>query len=160
MYLVLPERHVADGKVIEIMAAGGFKARDFYVRLGVKPPGYLPGDAVQLNPVQPAFCHAFGQAPEKIACAHGGFQNPAAPKAHVFQGLVHSADNYGRGIMAVKGGSPGRFIFLRGQKPFKLFVFAGPGGLAFIKSVRQPAPAHIFRECVLFRRRGLPVFRL
>ena len=49
--LILSERHVADGDVIEIPSVGGFKSRHGNVCFGIKLLCNPPGDAVQLHAV-------------------------------------------------------------------------------------------------------------
>ena len=49
--LILSERHVADGDVIEIPSVGGFKSRHGNVCFGIKLLCNPPGDAVQLHTV-------------------------------------------------------------------------------------------------------------
>lgn len=70
MYLVLAERHVADGEVEEAGAVRRLKARDGDVRFGIELLGDSPGDAVQLHTVELAVCHVFRQQAEEVADAH------------------------------------------------------------------------------------------
>ena len=59
IYLILSERDVAHGKVIEVFSVRCFKARDGNVRLGIKLLGNTSGDAVQLHAVELAALHGF-----------------------------------------------------------------------------------------------------
>ena len=60
--------------------------------------------------------------------------------------------------MGIQGGCPGHFIFFFGQQAFQFGVFRIPGGVAFIKSLRDTAPTDIPGQGFLLFRRCLPVF--
>ena len=70
IYLILSERDVAHGEVIEVFSVRCFKARDGNVRLGIKLLGNAPGDAVQLHAVELAALHLLRQQAKKVANAH------------------------------------------------------------------------------------------
>ena len=59
--LIASERHIADGKIEEIFSIRFLKAGYGDIRFGVKFPGNSPGYAIQLNAIQPAALHFFGQ---------------------------------------------------------------------------------------------------
>ena len=100
--LILSERHVADGDVIEIPSVGGFKSRHGNVRFGVKLLCNPPGDAVQLHAVEPAVLHGFGQTAEEVPDAHAGLQNIARFKAHILQRLIHGMNNGRAGVVGIQ----------------------------------------------------------
>ena len=152
--LVIAEGHVADSKVEEVPSVRRLKARDGDIGLGVKLPRDTPCDAVQLHTVQAAVLHGLRQQAEEIPHAHGGFQDVAAGKAHLRDGIVHGPDDHGAGIVRVERRGARRFIFLRRQRSGKFTVFPGPRGLLRVKGIRQTAPAHIPREYALLLRRG------
>ena len=156
VHLVLTERDVADGKVIEVPPVGGLEARHGDVGFGVKLPGDAPGNTVQLHAVQTAPGHALRQHPEEIAHAAGRLQNVAGTKAHLLHSLIDSADNGGAGVVGVEGGGPRRLIFLRGQQLLQLRILGGPHGFVRVKGIRHAAPAHIAGQHFLLRRRGVP----
>ena len=158
--LVLSKGHVADGKVEEIPPVGGFKACHGNVRLGVKLLGNAPGDAVQLHTVQAASLHLLREKSEKVSDAHGRLQNVAGLEAHVSNGFIDCLDNRGTGVVGVQGRCSGRGVFFGRKRRIKLRKFVFPVILAFIKSVRKPAPAHISGQDFLLLRRGLCALKL
>ena len=158
--LILSKGHVADGKVEEIPSVGGFKACHGNVCLGIELLGDSAGDAVQLHAVEPAAFHALRQHTEEVAHAHAGLQNVAGLEAHVLHRVVNGADNGGAGVVGVEGRGAGGGVFLRGKCGVQLCKFVFPVILAFIKSIRKPAPADVFGENVLFFGRGLSAVKL
>ena len=60
VYLILTERHVANGKVIKVSSVGGLKASHGDVCLGVKLFCDSPCDAVQFHAVELTVLHRFG----------------------------------------------------------------------------------------------------
>ena len=155
VHLILAERDVTDGKVIEVPPVGGLEARHGDVGFGVKLPGDAPGNAVQLHAVQTAPGHTLRQHPEEVAHAAGRLQNVAGAEAHLFYRVVNGADHSGAGVVGVEGRGPGRFIFLRGQKLFQFGVLLGPGSFGWVEGIRHAAPAHIAGQHFLLFRRGL-----
>ena len=141
--LILSKGHVADGKVEEIPPVGGFKACHGNVRLGIELLCDSAGDAVQLHTVQAASLHLLREKPEKIPDAHGRLQDVAGLEAHVANGFIDCLDNRGAGVVGVQGRCSGRGVFFGRKRRIKLRKFVFPVILAFIKSVRKPAPAHI-----------------
>lgn len=105
--LVLAERNIADGEVIEIPAVGSLKAGNGNVCLRVKHFGDSACDGVQLHTVQTAVRHAFGQHTEEIADAHARFQNVAGLEAHVLDCIIDGADNGGAGKVRAQRRLPG-----------------------------------------------------
>ena len=158
--LVLSKGHVADGKVEEIPSVGGFKACHGNVCLGIELLGDSAGDAVQLHTVQAASLHLLREKPEKVPDAHGRLQDVAGLEAHVLHRVVNGTDNGGAGVVGVEGRGAGGGVFLRGKCGVQLRKFVFPVILAFIESVRKPAPADIFGENVLFFGRGLSAVKL
>ena len=156
VHLVLAERDVTDGKVIEVPPVGGLKARHGDVSLGVELLGNPPADGIQLHAVQPAPGHALRQHPEEITHAAGRFQNVAGAEAHLLHGLIDGADDGGAGIVGVEGGGPRRSVFLWGQQFFQFRILGIPRGFVRVKGIRHAAPAHIAGQYLLLFRRGLP----
>ena len=101
IYLILSEGHVADGKIEEVFSVSGFKARDGDVGFGIELLCDASCQAVQLHAVELAGCHAVREHTEEVADAHGGFQNIACLKAHVFHRIINGADDRGAGVMGV-----------------------------------------------------------
>ena len=141
VHLVLAERDVTDGKVIEVPPVGGLKARHGDVSLGVELLGNPPADGIQLHAVQPAPGHALRQHPEEITHAAGRFQNVAGAEAHLLHGLIDGADDGGAGIVGVEGGGPRRSVFLWGQQFFQFRILGIPRGFVRVKGIRHAAPA-------------------
>ena len=141
--LILSERHVADGDVIEIPSVGGFKSCHGNVRFGIKLLCNPPGNAVQLYAVEPAVLHGFGQTAEEVPDAHAGLQNIARFKAHVFQRLIYGMNDGGTGIVGVQRGGSCRLVFLRCEKLLQFRIFRAPVFLLRVKGVCQTTPAHI-----------------
>ena len=155
IYLILSERHIADGKVEEVAPVCGFKTRYGDVGLGIKLLCNASGDAVQLHAVQAAVSHFLREKPEEVAHTHRWFQNVAGLEAHIANRFINRLDNGGAGIVSVQGGSSCRFIFLRGQQFFQFGVFVAPVFLCGVKGICKTAPAHItgqhfllFRDCL------------
>ena len=156
VHLILSERDVTDGKVIEVPPVGGLKSCHGDVGLGVELLCNPATDGIQFHAVQTAAGHALRQHPEEIAHTAGRFQNVAGAEAHLFYRVVDGADHSGAGVVGVEGGGPGRFIFLRGQQFLQLRILSGPRGFVRVKGVRHAAPAHIAGQHFLLFRRGLP----
>ena len=70
IYLILSERDVAHGEVIEVFSVRCLKACDGNVRLGVKLLGNTSGDAVQFHAVELAALHLLRQQAKEVADAH------------------------------------------------------------------------------------------
>ena len=153
--LILAKGDIADGKVEEILPVGGFKARHGNVRLGIELLCDSAGDAVQLHTVQAASLHLLREKPEKIPDAHGRLQDVAGLEAHVANGFIDCLDNRGTGVVGVQGRCSGRSVFFGRKRRIKLRKFVFPVILAFIKSVRKPAPADVLGEDLLFLRGGV-----
>ena len=151
--LILPERHIADGKVKETVGQVGFFVPcDLDSRFLVQLFGDAPRHTVQLNAVE------FGivgvkftvPMPKERPHAHTGFQHVAAHAADAFQSAVHGMNNGGRGVKGGQGRFPRSGIFVLGQKGFQLFVLGVPVVLAGVKGIGQITPAEIPRQNVLF----------
>ena len=156
VHLVLTERDIADGKVIEVPPVGGLEARHGDVGFGVKLPGDAPGNAVQLHAVQTAPGHALRQHPEEIAHTAGRFQNVAGAEAHLFYRVVDGANHSRAGVVGVEGRGASSRVFLRGQQLLQLRILGGPRGFVRVKGIRHAAPAHIAGQHFLLCRRSLP----
>ena len=70
VYLILSERHVADGKIIEISPVRRFKSGNGDICLRIELFGNSASNAVQLHAVELAALHGFRQAAEEIADTH------------------------------------------------------------------------------------------
>ena len=156
VHLILSERDVTDGKVIEVPPVGGLKSCHRDVGLGVELLCNPAADGIQFHAVQTAAGHALRQHPEEIAHTAGRFQNVAGAEAHLLYRAIDGADDDGAGVVGVEGGGPGRFIFLRGQKLFQFGVLLGPGSFGRVEGIRHTAPAHIAGQHFLLFRRSLP----
>ena len=153
-YLVVTEGDIAHRQIIEISAAGGFKARHGNVGLGIELLGDATGDGIQFHAVELAVPHTLRKQTEEVADAHRRLQNVAGFKAHLFNGFIDAADNGRTGVVSVQGGSSGGGVFLLGQKGFQFLIF----GMAVIEPVGQTAPAHIVGENFLLLGSGVPSF--
>ena len=156
VHLILAERDVADGKVIEVPPVSGLEARYGDVGFGIKLFGNPAADGIQFHAVQTAPGHALRQHPEEVAHAHRRLQNVAGTEAHLLRSLINGADNGGAGVVGIEGGGPGRFVFLRGQQLLQLRILGGPRGFVRVKGIRHAAPAHIAGQHFLLCRRSLP----
>ena len=153
---IIPKRHIAHGKVVEVPAVGGFKSGHGDVGPGVKLLGDAPGDAVQLHAVQFGRSHSLRQKPEEIPHAAGRFQDVAAGKAHIAHGLIDGLNDGGAGVVGVQDGGPRRFVFLRSKQHLQFLVLVRPIRLIRVKGICQSAPAHIAGEYLLFLRGSGP----
>ena len=156
VHLILAERDVTDGKVIEVPPVSGLEARYGDVGFGIKLFGNPAADGIQFHAVQTAPGHALRQHPEEVAHAHRRLQNVAGTEAHLLHSLINGADNGGAGVVGIEGGGPGRFVFLRGQQLLQLRILGGPRGFVRVKGIRHAAPAHIAGQHFLLCRRSLP----
>ena len=155
IYLILSERDVAHGEVIEVFSVRCFKARDGNVRLGIKLLGNTSGDAVQLHAVELAALHLLRQQAKKVANAHRRLQNVTALEAHIADRFIDCLDDGGAGVVGVQRGRSGRSVFLRGKCGVQLCKLVRPVWFIFIERISQTAPAHIAGEDFLLLRAGL-----
>ena len=100
-YLVLAERYVSNGKIVEVAPVSGFKSRHGNIRLGVELLGNSPADGIQLHAVQTGRCHALRQEAEEVADTAGRFQNVPGSKAHFFNRLIDGPDNGGACVVGI-----------------------------------------------------------
>ena len=151
--LILAERYIADGKVIEVPPVGGFKTGHGDVGLGIELPGNTPADGIQLHAVKTAVSHFLRQHTEEIAYTTGRLQDVAGLKSHAAHSLVNRFDDRRAGVVRVEGGTSGSSVFLRGQQLLQLGIFLAPAFLVGVKGIGKAAPAHIPRkDFLLFRR--------
>ena len=155
IYLILSERDVAHGEVIEVFSVRCLKACDGNVRLGIKLLGNTSGDAVQLHAVELAALHLLRQQAKKVADAHRRLQNVTALEAHIADRFIDCLDDGGAGVVGVQRGRSGRSVFLRGECGVQLCKLVRPVWLIFIERICQTAPAHIAGEDFLLLRAGL-----
>ena len=155
IYLILSERDVAHGKVIEVFSVRCLKARDGNVRLGIKLLGNTSGDAVQLHAVKLAALHLLRQQAKEVADAHRWLQNVASLEAHIADRFIDRLDDGGTGVMGIQRGRSGSGVFLRGKCGVKLCKLVCPIWLIFIERISQTAPADIAGEDFLLLRAGL-----
>ena len=158
--LILPERYIANGYIIEITSIRGFKACHGDVGAWIKLLCNTTGDRIQLHAVKAAVLHFLRQTAEKVADTHGGLQNIARFKAHSVQRFIDGMDNGGAGVVGVQRRCSGRGIFLRRKRNIQLLKLIRPVGLILIERIRQTAPADIFCEHGLFLRRCLSAVKL
>ena len=155
IYLILSERDVAHGEVIEVFSVRCLKARDGNVRLGIKLLGNTSGDAVQLHAVKLAALHLLRQQAKEVADAHRWLQNVASLEAHIADRFIDRLDDGGTGVMGIQRGRSGSGVFLRGKCGVKLCKLVCPIWLIFIERISQTAPADIAGEDFLLLRAGL-----
>ena len=155
IYLILSERDVAHGEVIEVFSVRCLKACDGNVRLGVKLLGNTSGDAVQFHAVELAALHLLRQQAKEVTHAHRWLQNVAGLESHVPDSFINRLDNGGAGVVRVQRGCTRGGVFLRGKCSVKLGKLVFPVILAFIKGICKTAPAHIAGEDFLLLRAGL-----
>ena len=153
--LILAERYITNGKVIEISPVGGLKPGHGDVGLGVELLCNPSTDGIQFHAIQTAVSHFFRQHTEEIAHTAGRLQDVAGLKTHAAHGLIDGPDYRGTGVVRVEGGTSGGSIFFRGQQLFQLGIFRSPCGLLRVKGVGQTAPAHILGKNFLLLRRCL-----
>ena len=155
IYLILSERDVAHGEVIEVFSVRCLKARDGNVRLGIKLLGNTSGDAVQLHAVELAALHLLRQQAKEVADAHRRLQNVTALEAHIADRFIDCLDDGGAGVVGVQRGRSGRSVFLRGECGVQLCKLVRPVWLILVEGIRKTAPAHIAGEDFLLLRAGL-----
>ena len=148
--LVLTERHIAHGKIIEITAVSGFKASHLDVGFRVELFRNAACDAVQFHTVHAAVLHGVRQHPEEVAHAHARLQNVATTETHALHCIVDGMDHGGAGVVGVQDRATGSGIFFLGEQPFQFRVLVCPIALVRVKSVWQTAPADILRKHFLF----------
>ena len=147
--LILTERHITNGKVIEISPVGGLKPGHGDVGLGVELLCNPSTDGIQLNAIQTAVSHFFRQHTEEIAHTHRRLQNISGLKSHTVHRFIDGLNDRRAGVMGVEGRASGGSIFFWGQQLFQLGIFRSPCGLLWVKGVGQTAPAHISRKNLL-----------
>ena len=158
--LILTERHIADGKVIEVPPVGGLEPRHGDVGFGIKLSSNPPADGIQLHTVQLASGHALRQHPEEIAHTTGRLQNVSGLEPHVPHGLVNGPNHRGAGVVGVEGGPSGSGVFLRGQQLLQLRILRSPRRLLRVKDVGNSTPTHILRKQMLLLQGSVTVFLL
>ena len=151
--LILSKRHIADGKVKEVVRQVGFFIPcnlDFCFL--VKLLCDTTGQAVQLHAVQLGIVgiELAVPVPEERADTHAGLQHIAAHAADMLQGAVHSVNDRRRCVKCCQGGFPRGGVFILGQQGFQLLVLGMPVILAGVKGICQTAPAKITSQNVLF----------
>ena len=142
-HLVVAERHVPDGKVVEAGPVGRLEARDGNLSFRIELPGNAPGDAVQLHAVKLTVRHALRQQTEEVTYAHGRLQNAPALEAHVAKCVVDCADDRGRGVVRVECGAARGLVFFGRQRGFELFKLSPPFRFAIIERFWYSAPAGV-----------------
>ena len=141
--LILAERHITNGKVIEIPPVGGFKPSHGDVGLGIELFCNPSADGIQLHAIQTAVSHFLRQHTEEVAHTAGRLQDVAGLKSHAAHSLVNRLDDRRAGVVRVEGGTSGGSVFLRGQQPLQLSIFHSPCGFVGVKGIGKTAPAHI-----------------
>ena len=116
--LILAERHITNGKVIEISPVGGLKPGHGDVGLGVELLCNPSTDGIQLHAVQTAVSHFLRQHTKEIAHTHRRLQNISGLKSHTVHRFIDGLNDRRAGVMGVEGRASGGGIFLRGQQFF------------------------------------------
>ena len=116
--LILAERHITNGKVIEISPVGGLKPGHGDVGLGVELLCNPSTDGIQLHAVQTAVSHFLRQHTKEIAHTHRRLQNISGLKSHTVHRFIDGLNDRRAGVMGVEGRASGGSIFLRGQQFF------------------------------------------
>ena len=116
--LILAERHITNGKVIEISPVGGLKPSHGDVGLGVELLCNPSTDGIQLHAVQMAVSHFLRQHTKEIAHTHRRLQNISGLKSHTVHHFIDGLNDRRAGVMGVEGRASGGGIFLRGQQFF------------------------------------------
>ena len=116
--LILSKRHIADGKVKEVVRQVGFFIPcnlDFCFL--VKLLRNAPGQAIQLHAVQLGIVgiELAAPMPKERTNAHTGFQHIAAHTADMLQGAVHSVNDRRRRVKGSQGRFPCSGVFVLGQ---------------------------------------------
>jgi len=81
-----------------------------------------------------------------MADAAGGFEHAPAFETEPPGGLIHRADDRGRGVMGVQGGGAGGTVFFVRKNSRKLDLFLAPVGVVHVEYLWQPAPADVFDQ--------------
>ena len=116
--LILTERHITNGKVIEISPVGGLKPGHSDVGLGVELFCNPSADGIQLHAIQTAVSHFLRQHTKEIAHTHRRLQNISGLKSHTVHRFIDGLNDRRAGVMGVEGRASGGGIFLRGQQFF------------------------------------------
>ncbi len=153
--LILTERHITNGKVIEISPVGGLKPGHGDVGLGVELFCNPSADGIQLHAIQTAVSHFLRQHTEEVAHTAGRLQDVSGLKSHTVHRFIDGLNDRRAGVMGVEGRASGGSIFFRGQQLSQLGIFRSPCGLLRVKGVGQTAPAHIPGKNFLLLRRCL-----
>ena len=116
--LILSKRHIADGKVKEVVRQVGFFIPcnlDFCFL--VKLLRNAPGQAIQLHAVQLGIVGIELAVPvaEERADTHTGLQHIAAHAADTIQGAIHSVNDRRRRVKGSQGRFPCSGVFVLGQ---------------------------------------------
>ena len=141
--LILAERHITNGKVIEISPVGGLKPGHGDVGLGVELLCNPSTDGIQLHAVQTAVSHFLRQHTKEIAHTHRRLQNISGLKSHTVHRFIDGLNDRRAGVMGVEGGASGGGIFLRGQQLFQLGILGSPCRFFRVKGIGKATPAHI-----------------
>ena len=116
--LILSKRHIADGKVKEVIRQVGFFIPcNLNFRFLVKLLRNAPGQAIQLHAIQLGIVdiELAVPVPEERTNAHTGFQHIAAHAADMLQGAVHGVNHRRRRVKGSQGRFPRSGVFILGQ---------------------------------------------
>ena len=116
--LILSKRHIADGKVKEVVwQVGFFIACNLDFCFLVKLLRNAPGQAIQLHAVQLGIVSIELAVPvaEERADTHTGLQHIAAHAADTLQGAIHSVNDRRRRVKGSQGRFPCSAVFVLGQ---------------------------------------------
>ena len=158
--LILSERHVTDGEVIEVSSVGGLKSCDGDVCLGIELFCNSSRDAVQLNAVELAVLHRLWQTAEEVTDTHRRLQNVAGLKAHIANSFIDSLDDGRTCVVSVQRGASrcGVFFGRKGRIEFRKLIL--PVVLCLVKGICKTTPTDVFRKDFLFFLCGLSAVKL
>ena len=145
-------RKIAEGNIPHggnkriVLKMGLFKTVDLNCRLGIQLLCNSTGDAVQFHTGKMTILHTLRAKSQKCPDAAGRFQNLAGSDADPFQFLIHRTNHSRWRIESRQGRFSRSCIFFRGQQFLYLIIVTGGG----FKNLFQTAPAHIFRQYLLF----------
>ena len=141
---IIAKRNITDNHIKEVIGICGFlKTVNGYGSIGIELLCNSSRDTVKLHAVETAFPHFLRQKSEEVTDTHRRFQDIAALKSHIGKSFVHRIDDYGRGIVCVKGRTSCGCIFFGRECFVKLDKFVCPRFFLLVKGICKTAPADI-----------------
>ena len=114
-------------------------------------------NVVQLYTVHPNFLHAVRHKTHEIADTTGRFQYVALGQAHVIQCFVHCLDDRRRSVKRIQCTGTGFLVLVCREQGLQFGILFRPLRIAFIKRLRNAAPAHIPGKDLLLLCGSLPL---